>query len=156
MNNVISEFNIIMEKIGNDNNYKKSKKNCLKSLRVNLITNCLTFLTENELFNIITRTSKVLMKALKKEHLWQNLILRKELFVQKDLITSWRKHYLEIRKLEKNWKNGRPNVSFKMFPCRDHKQPITSLLAFSVIVDNEKIKDNEEENGQKKSNNSLL
>ena len=119
-----------------ENSIKNIKsKGGLKKLKINTLTHCLTFLSEKELFNIIAKTSKILYKALKREYLWKELVLRKELFSQKDDKTTWKAYFLKMLNLEKRWKSGRPNRSFKMFPCRDHKTPITSLCCFNIEFD---------------------
>lgn len=117
---------------------KIKSKGGLKKLKINTLTHCLTFLNEKELFNTITKTSKLLYKAMKREYLWKELVLRKELFSQKDDKTSWKSYFLKMLSLEKRWKGGRPNRSFKMFPCRDHKTAITSLCCFNIDFENTK------------------
>ena len=116
----------------------------IRKLRIDTLANCFKFIEEKEIFNSIVKVSKFFTKALKRDHFWQDLVLRKELFVQKDEVISWRKYYSKLITLTKSFKEGRPNKSFKMFPCRNHKVPITALTNFTVSIykneDTEEIK----------------
>lgn len=111
----------------------EQKKLKIKKLKINTLSYIFQFLTEEEIFRSIAKCSKYFFKALNRESLFENLVLRSDLFTSNDK-TSWREKFLGYKKLMKSFKSGKANTSFKMYPCRGHKQVITSICLAKVDV----------------------
>lgn len=114
---------------------EKSVKKGINKLKINVLSHIFTYLTEDEIFKSIFQVNKQFSKALKKENIWKELVLRKQLFDDKDNKTSWKEYYIKVNKLKKSIKEGKSNVSFKMSPGRDHKKVITALESFKVSLE---------------------
>lgn len=99
------------------------------NISINMLGYFLQFFETNEILNY-AKINKKFHKATNSEVLWENVTLRDDLFAQQNKENeqkSWKRYCLNNLKLKSNFKNGRPNASFKMKPMRGHKNFITAI-----------------------------
>lgn len=125
---------------------KKNKKTGIKKIKLNLLAQCISYLNDYEIVCVAYKVSKLFWKALAKDFIWETLVLSQELFAQKETKCTWREYYFNLKKLSKNYKEGRPNISFKMLPCRGHKAPITVLTTIAFYTEYNNVEDEIEYN----------
>jgi hypothetical protein len=127
---------IILEKEGNGK-IKKLGNQPFNKLSVNLTGYLLQFFEQNEIFNFC-KINRKLKKALNSELIWENFVLKDELFIPDDRndFISWKNYYLSINKLKVNMKGGKPNIGFKMKPMRGHPNYITAMTCYEDNINN--------------------
>jgi len=106
----------------------EKKKGFLK-INKNLVAYIYLFLSPQEMFKF-GKISKKFLQALNSDYIYEDIVLKEELFVERSDIQSWKKYYFYLLGIKKNFKSGKPNISFKMNALRGHTNYITCLNYF--------------------------